>query len=553
MNHKADNTPVPPKRSDRLSPQPSPHSASDTFTNTSAKSKDTKSRTMFGRAKSIRRDSNSRPRPTADKSNFEPPKTAPLDPNWASSTDMFKGRGKDTRRGKSAERPMTRESGENLHASFQAKDGSVHREKDKSSFVNSSKNVMSKAKSGGGNFLNRLGKIGRSSSDHKAEPEVSDSQYVTKVINKPLIEQTRLTRISKDMTTCRDKTEFWMPALPWRCIDYLNLHCETEGLYRIPGSVPQVKKWQRRFDTVLDINIFEASEEYIEHDIASMLKAWLRDLPTEIFPKQLQHELAAELERENPMFRDAPQVPSKVRECLSDLPPFNYYLLFAITCHLSLLLSNQQKNKMNLENLAICIGPGLNLERWLFNFLVGDWRHCWAGCAVEEEFLDAERAWANGEDVPSNSAGPGSDANSQAGSVHNESAVSSDGASGKTEAFEDARATNEECDAETPKVSRRGKAREGSEPSVYMPSGYGRYATGGVRTPDRVAAISSQEVRRPATAENAEPRAAQRDRSHSRTPRQASAGHNRSQSDLPLTPVKGTVSGGEIPMLRRPS
>ena len=38
-------------------------------------------------------------------------------------------------------------------------------------------------------------------------------------------------------------------TLPWRAIDYLNYNgTEVEGLYRVPGSGPQIKKWQRKFD-----------------------------------------------------------------------------------------------------------------------------------------------------------------------------------------------------------------------------------------------------------------------------------------------------------------
>lgn len=78
---------------------------------------------------------------------------------------------------------------------------------------------------------------------------VDDEHYQLKVINLPLVEQTRLTRISKRLEDSRDKTEFWMPAFPWRAIDYLNYKgCEVEGLYRVPGSGPQIKKWQRKFD-----------------------------------------------------------------------------------------------------------------------------------------------------------------------------------------------------------------------------------------------------------------------------------------------------------------
>jgi hypothetical protein len=92
-------------------------------------------------------------------------------------------------------------------------------------------------------------KVGRSGSTTEKDPVLDDEHYVLKVINLPLVEQTRLTRISKKLEDSRDKTEFWMPAFPWRAIDYLNYRgTETEGLYRVPGSGPQIKKWQRRFD-----------------------------------------------------------------------------------------------------------------------------------------------------------------------------------------------------------------------------------------------------------------------------------------------------------------
>ena len=43
--------------------------------------------------------------------------------------------------------------------------------------------------------------------------------YQPTVINQPLREQTRATRIAKRLEDSKDKTEFWMPALPWRCIE----------------------------------------------------------------------------------------------------------------------------------------------------------------------------------------------------------------------------------------------------------------------------------------------------------------------------------------------
>jgi hypothetical protein len=67
-----------------------------------------------------------------------------------------------------------------------------------------------------------FGKLGRSSSNHETPTIISNEPYVCKIIHKPLIEQTRLTRISSRLEQSRDKTEFWMPALPWRCIEYVD-------------------------------------------------------------------------------------------------------------------------------------------------------------------------------------------------------------------------------------------------------------------------------------------------------------------------------------------
>lgn len=106
----------------------------------------------------------------------------------------------------------------------------------------------SAAKGAGALSKGLFGKARSGSTNERALP-IDDDHYELKVINKPLVEQTRLTRISKRLENSRDKTEFWMPSFPWRAIDYLNYKGSgVEGLYRVPGSGPQIKKWQRRFD-----------------------------------------------------------------------------------------------------------------------------------------------------------------------------------------------------------------------------------------------------------------------------------------------------------------
>lgn len=210
------------------------------------------------------------------------------------------------------------------------------------------------------------------------------ANYVCKVINLPLAEQTRLTRISKRLADSKDKTEFWMPALPWRCIDYLNMKgCEEEGLYRVPGSGLQVKHWQYRFDSEGDINLFDETDLYDINIIGSMFKSWLRELPEEIFPKQIQAKITAACQ-------GSKGTPQMLKDELSKLPPFNYYLLFAITCHISLLHSYSDKNKMDYRNLCICFQPCLKVDAFCFHYLVRDWKSCWQGCWTEKEFLAEE-------------------------------------------------------------------------------------------------------------------------------------------------------------------
>ncbi|KAF6841467.1 RhoGAP domain-containing protein [Colletotrichum plurivorum] len=240
-------------------------------------------------------------------------------------------------------------------------------------------------KSGRDMISNRLfGKSGRSGSTTEKEPVIDDEHYVLKTINLPLVEQTRRTRISKRLEDSRDKTEFWMPAFPWRAIDYLNYKgCDVEGLYRVPGSGPQIKKWQRRFDEEYDVNLFEQPDLYDINIIGSMLKAWLRELPDELFPKEAQERVAREC-------AGYETVPPLLIEELSNLSPFNYYLLFAITCHLSLLLAHSDKNKMDFRNLCICFQPCMKIDAFCFRFLVCDWRDCWKGCKNEAKYIEQE-------------------------------------------------------------------------------------------------------------------------------------------------------------------
>ena len=113
--------------------------------------------------------------------------------------------------------------------------------------------------------------------------------------------------------------------------------------------------------------MLDESELYDASIIASLFKEWIRELPEDVFPKDSQQRITSQLPTEVP---DKGFVPEVLRRELQHLPPFNYYLLFAITCHLSLLLEYQHKNKMTLDNLYRCFNQSLKLDGRIFYTLV---------------------------------------------------------------------------------------------------------------------------------------------------------------------------------------
>jgi hypothetical protein len=136
------------------------------------------------------------------------------------------------------------------------------------------------------------------------------------------------------------------------------------------------------------VDLFAQKDLYDINIIGSMLKAWLRELPDELFPKEAQDRIAREC-------AGSETVPQLLIDELSNLSPFNYYLLFAITCHLSLLLAHSDKNKMDFRNLCICFQPCMKIDAFCFKFLVCDWRDCWKGCKNESKFIEDEYALFN--------------------------------------------------------------------------------------------------------------------------------------------------------------
>lgn len=103
----------------------------------------------------------------------------------------------------------------------------------------------------------------------KYEPELSSRQFGVE-----------LSRLTND--------ERQVPQLVEKLINYIEMHgLYTEGIYRKSGSANKIKELRQGLDT--DVGIVNL-DDYNIHVIASVLKQWLRELPSPLMTFELYEE-----------------------------------------------------------------------------------------------------------------------------------------------------------------------------------------------------------------------------------------------------------------------
>ncbi|KAM7296257.1 rho GTPase-activating protein 44 [Ixodes scapularis] len=126
---------------------------------------------------------------------------------------------------------------------------------------------------------------------------------------------------------------------------------DEEGLFRITGSVSKVKKLKSAFNAgIVDLSEFERDP----HTIASILKQYLRELPEPLMTFSLYEDWmkAASIPDLNTRLQALWQV-------VNNLPQPNHDNLRYVVKFLARLATNQERNKMSSQNIAIVIAPNL--------------------------------------------------------------------------------------------------------------------------------------------------------------------------------------------------
>ncbi|XP_011636050.1 uncharacterized protein LOC105426497 [Pogonomyrmex barbatus] len=145
-----------------------------------------------------------------------------------------------------------------------------------------------------------------------------------------------------------------VPVILDKCVNFIYAHgMMTEGIYRRSGSSSAVVKLLEAFrrdawSTQITRN------SYTEHDVATVLRRFLRDLPDPLFPPNIHDRLCLASESISEENRVA-----TYRKLLSTLNPITAATLRRILAHLHGLSQQSARNLMTVENLSAVWGPTL--------------------------------------------------------------------------------------------------------------------------------------------------------------------------------------------------
>lgn len=130
----------------------------------------------------------------------------------------------------------------------------------------------------------------------------------------------------------------------------------SEGIYRKSGSENSIQKLLKQFRSdAFSVQIIRT--EYTEHDVANVLKRFMRDLPDRLLGRCSVSFISVSKMKDNREKIEA------YKELLSRLPSIEYHTLRKLLGHLNFIQSQKVQNKMDYSNLAIVLGPTLLQEQ----------------------------------------------------------------------------------------------------------------------------------------------------------------------------------------------
>ncbi|KAJ5074827.1 rho/rac/cdc gtpase-activating protein [Anaeramoeba ignava] len=121
------------------------------------------------------------------------------------------------------------------------------------------------------------------------------------------------------------------------------------GIYGKTGVLSKIEDLKELFDKSDDIQIEEITKS--PHDVASLLKLYLNELPEPLIPWKFYDSFISSDEIQEIWLKM-----KKFRTIVSSIPKSNYKTLLLICQHLNKVSKHSQQNNMNSKNLSIVFG-----------------------------------------------------------------------------------------------------------------------------------------------------------------------------------------------------
>ncbi|KAF8556233.1 Rho GTPase activation protein [Imleria badia] len=181
------------------------------------------------------------------------------------------------------------------------------------------------------------------------------------VFGKPLKDSLRRASVQISTANANGDLYVWgyIPVVVAKCGLHLKENAtEIEGTFRVNGSAKRMRDLQAAFETPprYGKSLDWKSEHYTTHDVASVFRRYLTQMPEPVIPHDMYHDFRDVLAKQ-PFNHD--NVVATYRHLISRMPRANQYLLLYVLDLLSVFARKSDKNLMTPANLAVIFRPGL--------------------------------------------------------------------------------------------------------------------------------------------------------------------------------------------------
>ncbi|KAF8632236.1 hypothetical protein AX15_001988 [Amanita polypyramis BW_CC] len=203
-------------------------------------------------------------------------------------------------------------------------------------------------------------KDGAYSAMHPA-PSLTSSPLEHPVFGKPLQESLRYASVQISTSDSNGRLYVWgyIPVVVAKCGLYLKENAtEVEGTFRINGSNKRMKDLQAAFETALRYgkDLDWKQENYTTHDVASVFRRYLTQMPEPVIPCNMYHSFRDPLAKD---YYNQVEVIKTYKTLIRQMPRSNQYLLLYVLDLLSVFARKSEKNLMTATNLAVMFQPGI--------------------------------------------------------------------------------------------------------------------------------------------------------------------------------------------------